>query len=33
VDTAASRWVSLNHVRTGVYLAAWVTALQALVAR
>ena len=30
VETAASRWVSLSHVRTGVYLAAWVTALQAL---
>jgi hypothetical protein len=30
VDAAASRWVTLNDVRTGVYLAAWVTALQAL---
>ena len=30
METAASRWVSLNYVRTGVYLAAWITALQAL---
>jgi hypothetical protein len=30
VETKASRWVSLNYVRNGVYLAAWVTALQAL---
>lgn len=29
-DTAASRWVSLNYVRTGIYLAAWVMALKAL---
>jgi len=30
VDAAASRWITLHDVRTGIYLAAWVTALQAL---
>ena len=29
VDTTVSRWISLHHVRSGVYLAAWVMALQA----
>jgi hypothetical protein len=30
VESTLSRWISLNHVRNGVYLAAWITALQAL---
>jgi hypothetical protein len=29
VETTVSRWISLHHVRTGIYLAAWLTALQA----
>ena len=29
VETTVSRWISLNHVRNGIYLAAWITALQA----
>lgn len=29
VETTVSRWISLHHVRTGIYLAAWITALQA----
>jgi len=29
VDTTASRWISLHHVRTGIYLAAWIAALYA----
>jgi hypothetical protein len=29
VETTVSHWISLHHVRTGIYLAAWLTALQA----
>ena len=30
IETTVWRWVSLNHVRTGIYLAAWIMALKAL---
>lgn len=30
VETTVSRWVWLNYVRNGIYLAAWIMALKAL---
>ena len=29
-ETTAARWIYLNYVRTGIYLAAWIMALKAL---